>query len=210
MEVTRQEQSSYVKITVLRGRNAKECHSELTESLGIRALPYRTVARWATAFQRGRVANADMRRTGRPRNVRTDVALAVIAQCLEDGRQWSRQEFQAHTGIDQATEHKTLREDLHMRKIATKSVPHALTEQQKWCPYETCRIHLERYQNGENLLNNIITIDETWVRAYEPELKRQSAEWRHEKSPRRQKFRQNSSPVKLMVILAYVSFCARC
>ena len=33
MEVTRQEQRSYVKIAVLRGRNAKECHSELTEAL---------------------------------------------------------------------------------------------------------------------------------------------------------------------------------
>ena len=55
------------------------------------------------------------------------------------------------------------------------------------------------------MLNNIITIDETWVRAYEPELKRQrqSAEWRHEESPRRQKSRQNLSPLKLMVILAY-------
>ena len=63
-----------------------------------------------------------------------------------------------------------------MRKIAAKWVPHALTEQQKWCRYETC-IHVEKYQNGENLLNSIITIDETWVRAYEPELKSQSAEW---------------------------------
>ena len=63
--------------------------------------------------------------------------------------------------------HKILREDLRMRKIA------ALTEQQKRCRYETCRIHLERYQNeGENLLNNIITIVETCVRAYELELKR--------------------------------------
>ena len=53
------------------------------------------------------------------------------------------------------------------------------------------------------MLNNIITIDETWVRAYEPELKRQSAAWRHEESPQRQKFRQNPSPVKLMVIFAY-------
>ena len=90
-----------------------------------------------------------------------------------------------------------------MRKISAKWVPHTLTEQQKWCRYETC-IHLERYQNeGENLLNNIITIHEIWARAYEPELKRQSAEWRHEGSPRRQKFRQNPSPVKLMEILAY-------
>ena len=91
-----------------------------------------------------------------------------------------------------------------MRKIAAKWVPHALTEQQKWCRYEICRIYLERYQNeGEKLLNNMITIHETWVRAYEPELQRQSAEWRHEGSPRRQNFRQNPSAVNLMVILAY-------
>ena len=63
MEVTRQKQRSYVKIAVLRGRNGKEYHSELTEALGNHALPYRTVARWSAAFQRGRVASADMRRT---------------------------------------------------------------------------------------------------------------------------------------------------
>ena len=100
--------------------------------------------------------------------------------------------------------HKILPEDLHMREISAKWVPHALTGQKKWCRYETCRIHLEMCQNeGENLLNNIITIDETWVRAYDPELKRQSVEWRHEGSPRTQKFRQIPSPVKLMVILTY-------
>ena len=93
--------------------------------------------------------------------------------------------------------HKILREDLHMCKIAAKWVPHALTEQQKWCRYETFCTHLERYQNEEeNMLNNIITIDETWVRAYEPELKHQSAEWRHEGSLRRLKFLQHPSPVK--------------
>ena len=152
-----------VKIAVLRGRNAKECHSQLTETLGNRALPYRTVARWAAAFQRGRVANADMRRTGRPRIVRTDVAHADCTVFLEDDRRWSLQELQAHTCIDQATVYKILREDLHMPKIAAKWVPHVLIEQQKWCRYETCRIHLEMYQNeGENVLNNIIAIDETW------------------------------------------------
>ena len=71
-----------------------------------------------------------MRRTGRPRTVHTDVARAVIAQCLEDDRRWSLQKLQAHTGIDQATVHEILREDLHMRKIAAKWVSHAFTEQQ--------------------------------------------------------------------------------
>ena len=131
-----------MKITVFRGRNAKECHTELSEALGNRALPYRTVARWAAAFQRGRVASADVRRTGRPSTLHTDVATAVIAQCLEGDRRWSIQELHAHTGIDQATVHKILREDLHMRKIAAKWVPHALAQQQKCCRYECCRIHL--------------------------------------------------------------------
>ena len=61
-----------------------------------------------------------MPRTGRPRTVRIDVLCAVIAKCLEDDRRWSLQELQAHTGIDQATVHKILREDLHMHKIAAK------------------------------------------------------------------------------------------
>ena len=99
MEITRQEQRSYVKIVVLPGRNAKEYHSELTEALGNRALPYRTVTRWAVAFARERVASADMRRTGRLRTLRSHVARAVIAQCLEDEQQWSLQELQAHTDV---------------------------------------------------------------------------------------------------------------
>ena len=66
--------------------------------------------------------------TERPRTVHTDVARAVIAQCLEDDRRWSLQELQSLTGIDEATVYKILREDLHMRKIAAKWVPHSLTE----------------------------------------------------------------------------------
>ena len=75
-----------MKRAVLRGRNAKERHSELTEALGTRALPYRTVVTRTAAFQRGRVTSADIRRTERPRTVFTEIARAAISQCLEDDR----------------------------------------------------------------------------------------------------------------------------
>ena len=67
-----------------------------------------------------------MRRTGRARTVRADVVRAVIAQCSEDDRRWSLQELQANIG----NYVQNLREDLHIRKISAKWVPHALTEQQ--------------------------------------------------------------------------------
>ncbi|GFW92472.1 HTH_48 domain-containing protein [Trichonephila clavipes] len=59
MEVTRVEQRAYIKIAVLRGRNAMECHSE---ALGNNALPFRTVARWVGKFQQGHVSTSDEQR----------------------------------------------------------------------------------------------------------------------------------------------------
>ena len=35
MEVNKQEQRSSIKIAVLRGRNARQCHAELREALGV-------------------------------------------------------------------------------------------------------------------------------------------------------------------------------
>ncbi|GFQ88670.1 histone-lysine N-methyltransferase SETMAR [Trichonephila clavata] len=48
-----------------------------------------------------------------------------------------------------------------------------------------------------------MAIDEFWAPLYEPELKRQSAEWRLSGLLRRQKVHQNLSLVKLMAIVTY-------
>ncbi|GFW66105.1 HTH_48 domain-containing protein [Trichonephila clavipes] len=51
--------------TVLRGRNAMECHSQLVEALGNNALPGRAVARWIGKFQQRRLSTGDEQRSGR-------------------------------------------------------------------------------------------------------------------------------------------------
>jgi len=67
-------------------------------------------------------------------------------------------------------------------------------------------MHLERYKKkGDAFLQRIIALDEAWARAYEPEMKGQSNEWRHYGSPRETKVRQNPSNAKVMAILAYDS-----
>ncbi|KAJ4436145.1 hypothetical protein ANN_18772 [Periplaneta americana] len=60
------------------------------------------------------------------------------------------------------------------KKLAASWVPHNLTEAQKWHRYATALLHLQRYHNeGDVFLQRVVAIDETWARAYEPELKRQ-------------------------------------
>ncbi|GFX64691.1 HTH_48 domain-containing protein [Trichonephila clavipes] len=91
MKVTRVEQHAYIKIAILRGRNAMECHSELVEVLGNNALSYRTVARWVGKFQPAHVSASDEQRSRRPVSVLTELARAVIEQLMktDDGRHWS-------------------------------------------------------------------------------------------------------------------------
>ncbi|GFU64155.1 HTH_48 domain-containing protein [Trichonephila clavipes] len=87
MEVTR-EQRAYIKIAILRGRNAMEFHSELMKALGniYNALSYRTVVWWVGKFQQARVTTSDEQRSGPPVSVRTDMARAVIEQLMGEDR----------------------------------------------------------------------------------------------------------------------------
>lgn len=91
-----------------------------------------------------------------------------------------------------------------MRKIAARWVPHCLNQQQIQARLESAKDLLKRYEReGEEFLNRIVAIDETWVRSYEPELKRQSSEWHTPASPRPAKFRRSQGNLKMLMIFAY-------
>jgi hypothetical protein len=55
---------------------------------------------------------------------------------------------------------------------------------------ETATLLLSRLQQeGDPFLRRIVAIDKTWIRDFEPELKSQSAQWKHPSSPRPSKRR---------------------
>ncbi|GFX28396.1 transposable element Tcb2 transposase [Trichonephila clavipes] len=93
MEVTHVEQRAYMKIAVLRGSNAMECHSELVEALGHNDLPYHIAARWTARGGRVRSTTAEEDRyivLSAKRNRRT-TAQQVANQFLPaSGKQISR------------------------------------------------------------------------------------------------------------------------
>ncbi|UYV70792.1 hypothetical protein LAZ67_8000631 [Cordylochernes scorpioides] len=69
-------------------------------------------------------------------------------------------------------------EDLRLKKTPTKFIPRFLTNEQKLCRLATCEDMLEMTRTDPEWKDKIITGDETWVYGYDPETKRQSAEWR--------------------------------
>ena len=125
------------------------------------------------AFNKGRQNVEDMRRPGRP-SVSEEEVYALTA-LLDSDRCHTIRELARETGLAHMTVLHILKERLGMRKIASRWVPHDLTEMQKWLRYDAARNHLERYEReGEAFLCRIITLDETWAKSYEPQLKCQS------------------------------------
>ena len=60
--------------------------------------------------------------------------------------------------------------------------------------------------NGDkNVLDKVITGDESWCFAYDPETKRQSSKWVDEHSPRPKKLGFQKSRVKTMLIVIFDS-----
>jgi hypothetical protein len=83
---TKSEQRSWIKIQVARNKNARQCHQRLFEACGNDALPYRTVARWVSAFRSGRDETVHLSSTGRPSI--SDEQVQLVRGLLPVDRRW--------------------------------------------------------------------------------------------------------------------------
>ncbi|CAH1968572.1 unnamed protein product [Acanthoscelides obtectus] len=73
---------------------------------------------------------------------------------------------------------KILHEELRVRKLVSRWIPHLLTEEQKAARVNWCQKTLDRFDFGNSKnLYSIVGGDESWIYCYEPENKRQSAVW---------------------------------
>ncbi|CAH1998175.1 unnamed protein product [Acanthoscelides obtectus] len=70
---------------------------------------------------------------------------------------------------------KILHEELGVRKLVSRWIPHLLTEEQKAARVNWCQKTLDRF-NSKNVYS-IVSGDESWIYCYEPENKRQLAVW---------------------------------
>jgi len=68
-----------------------------------------------------------------------------------------------------------------------------------------CKDIISDFENDPNFIKSIVTGDETWCFQYDPETKRQSAEWKCRNSPQAKKTRRVPSIIKTMLITFFDS-----
>ncbi|UYV68923.1 hypothetical protein LAZ67_6001674 [Cordylochernes scorpioides] len=129
-------------------------------------------------FKAGRISIEDDPRQGRPTFQRTDENVQKITDLIKENPRTTLLELEQDTGISKTTIGRIVTEDLRLKKTPAKFIPRFLTNEQKLCRLATCEDMLEMTRTDPEWKDKIITGDETWVYAYDPETKRQSAEWR--------------------------------
>ena len=138
-------------------------------------------------------------RPGRPHTAVTDDDIGKVRDVIRKDRRLGVRTLAEDVNLDRESVRRILREELNMRKVCAKMVPKLLSDEQKERRKELCLDLLHRTENEPDLLNSIITCDETWVFTYNLETKRQSVQWESTSSPRQKKARVSRSKFKAML-----------
>ena len=161
---------------VIRFLNAKgtepiEIHRQLTEVYGESCMDVKNVRKWCREFAAGRTEIHDEQRSGRPSI--SDESVVNVEQLMREDRRITMDDLCTLVPeVSRSAVHRILREKLQYRKVCARWVPRMLTEDHKRQRVDSSRAFLQRFAaEQDNLLDSIVTGDETWAFHFTPETK---------------------------------------
>ena len=128
--VTNDNQRTYIKIEILRGKTPKEIHILLMEVCGMETVDRSTISGCAPRFHVGRLSIRNETKSRRPRMSTHNQSVERVLQILEEDRRMTCEETAYYAGISRASTYRVLTESLHKRRIDVRWVPHDLSEEQ--------------------------------------------------------------------------------
>lgn len=185
MEISKENIRWYIFARFQCGQTANAIHAELQSVFGTSAVSIATVRRWICKFKDGKKDFKDDPRSGAPKAVCNEQTIRLISQALSDDPHVTIRDLADMFGLSVGTVHKIVHEDLHMKKVCSKFVPHLLSPEQKAQRVAFARELLRMFEpQGPKRLTDIITGDETYIRYFGTPAKRFNMQWVHEQDSR--------------------------
>jgi len=183
-------------------KNTVQCQEWLEKHYSDSAPSKRTICYWYAEFKRGRTDTDDIPSTGRPNDAVFPENVEKTLKIIMSDHKVKVKEIADILKISAGSVHTIIHEHLGMKKLFSKWVPRLLTVEQKQQRIDDSERCLELFnRNKMDFLRRYVTMDETWIHHYTPELKRQSSEWTGpgESRPKRPKTQQSAGKVMASV-----------
>lgn len=181
---------SVIRYLVLKGKTQTEIKTELDAVYGDQSPSLSTVQFWAADFKRGRTSVFDEEREGRPKTATNEEMVKKVHKIVNADRRLKLHEIAEAVGISSERVYSILHEQLGMKKLSARWVPHLLNYDQKAVRQDISQECLDLFKrNKKDFLRRFVTVDETWIHYFTPETKVQSKQWISpgEKAPRKVK-----------------------
>ena len=120
---------------------------ELVLANGNQAPKYSTVAKWATRFKDGRDSLEDDPSSGRPQTTFTAENIERVRVIIEEDPHAVHDIIKAVSSVNHFTINKIIHNALKRRKLASRLIPHELTDQNRKNRVEACKKNLALYRN---------------------------------------------------------------
>ena len=200
MELSRENFRVMIFYDFRKGLSRQQCFESLQSTFGDKAPSLATVKNWYNGFKREKTSLKDEFREGRPNTAVVPENIDAVRKLIEEDRHVTYREIGAILGIGVKSIHTILHDRLGVRKLCARWIPHKLTDAQKKNRVDWCREMLDKFNQGaSNLVYNIVTGDESWIYAYEPERKGQSTVWVFQCEENPTKVTRSRSVAKQMV-----------
>lgn len=178
MDVSREAFRAMIFYDYKRGLTFKESHENLQTAFQESAPALATVTYWFREFKRGRENLNDDPRPGRPQTAVTHENVIRVEWLLRENRHITHREIEGELKIGSQAVSTILHEHLKVRKVASRWIPHSLTEEQKSRRVDWCKFMLKKFDGGTSQnVSYILTTDESWIYSYDPLTKQQSTQW---------------------------------
>lgn len=169
---------SVIRFLFLDGKTCEEIKVKLHAVYKDHAPSMTTIRYWFNEFKRGRTSVFDEEHPGRPMEVTTEDMVNKIHDIVLADRRVKVREIADIVHISIERIQNILHEKLGMRKLSARWVPRLLTVEQKRNRMTTSEHCLAMFKrNPKEFLRRFVTVDETWIHHYTPEMKEQSKQW---------------------------------
>ncbi len=158
------------------GKNAVDIVRDLQTVFGMQGLKSSQVNHLIQQFRQGRTRMADLRRSGRPKSVRTDENINKVRAVIQHDRRSCLHKVCEETGLSYGSTQRIVKTDLKLKKKVAKLIPHVLTPVQRNKRVAVARQMLEGARN-RGWIKRIITADESWFYVQNPHPKMGNMEW---------------------------------
>ncbi len=170
-------QRTVLRFLVQSGLSPAQSWAHLHKVYGDNSISKSAVVMWHKRFSNGEMSTADKKRSGRPKSATSQEQIDAVCTHLTGDRCRTVREIAQDLGMKKTSVHTIVKKELKLSKLACKFVPKILTDQQKAKRVEICEKNMDLLQNDTDLMETVITGDETWMSVLKMQAKESTRQW---------------------------------